>query len=120
MPATTRDQKSEKKEHIHTWRESIRPFEKVCECGKILINSEEYERRVKEWDAYFELVKTTPSNQDFQKIKELIKTREWNDVRDEIKEIGKRAKERLEKDEYLPKPEFPDPIGESWKYVIEE
>lgn len=101
------------KMHMHLWQPSHRTDdrkEKKCSCGRFLVTPEEIESREAEWNDYFKLVTTTPSYLDFMKSR--------NASKDEKIEIAKRATERIVEDDYLPKPNFPDPIGQAWRYVV--
>ena len=109
--------------HDHSW--FYRPNDISCErcqCGNIRVSEQEYHRRIDEWRNYFELARTTESYADYRKTADLFKSikgmgKITPDQKARFKEIGDRALARLEKDEYLPKPSFPDP--ETWNgYVI--
>lgn len=109
MPITKKEELKEEK-HIHTWRQSFLATEMKCDCGKIMISSLEAQKREAEWNAYFELVRTTESFREFMETKTASKER--------VIEIGEKALERIKNNDYLPKPPYPDPVGESWRYYI--
>ena|SRR3990167_8139100 len=117
--------------HTHFWGPTYTPSEWKCECGKIRISGEEFKRRKEEWDSYYELVKTTPSYRDFWEMKRASDAKDL----DKVAEIKKRVEPRcwvkpdyqglidekkyeFDEDQYLPKPSFPDPEGEVWRYFI--
>lgn len=100
--------------HQHYFVQGYNQDERYCKCGALKISLEEYQRRIDEWDNYFSLVKTTDSYQDYMKIKKLG----WEKDNPEKVELMKRIKQRLEKNDYLSKPGFPDPTTWS-KYVTE-
>ena len=102
-----------KEEHIHNWVSGSKSNEKTCSeitCFKVGIFVSEAVRREEEWNNYFELMRTTPSFIEFMKAK--------NSNKKTRIEIAKQAQKRLDENDYLPKPSFPDPIGDSWKYII--
>jgi hypothetical protein len=101
-------------QHQHLFRTGYREGEQYCQCGALKVSLEEYQRRISEWNNYFDLVRTTDSYQDFKKMKEIM----WTQDNPEKVELLRRVKERLEKDDYLSRPSFPDPT--TWnKYVTE-
>lgn len=106
---------NEKVEHVHLFVQSHWDVsERVCGCGKIQISEEEMDRRNTVWDRYYKEVESTPSYVDFQMMRQAYKDRDLPAIR----EIMVRVKERQEKQDYLPKPKFPDPIGQSWRYEL--
>lgn len=112
-------------EHKHWWVTGNDYSSEKCNCGRIKVSPMEYEMRLKAWESYFELVKTTPSYLDHEEMKLA-----WNEknqpkmteLREKIKqrthkEMNEFGEETIELDDPLPKPSFPDPS--SWnKYVI--
>lgn len=115
--------------HTHTFtRRQMDLSAEYCTCGAVLISNEEYDRRVAEWDSYFEIVATTESYRDYQEMTIAFK----NNDRPQIAEVLARVKQRVEqvddgvtpdenwryhKMDYLAKPDFPDP--RTWgRYVV--
>src|SRR3990167_1097401 len=114
-----------KQEHQHWWVMGNNYSSEKCNCGMLKVFPMEYEMRIKAWESYFELVKTTPSYLDHQEMK--LAWREKNlpkiaELREKIKQrthkvINEFGDESIELDDPLPKPTFPDPS--TWnKYVI--
>ena len=104
-----------KEEHQHRFVQGYIKEERCCadtKCFKIQVSEEELEKRENEWNAYFQLVVTTLSYIEFMEAKSSGEAMRI--------EVAKKAKERMEKGDYLPKPTFADPIGQSWRYVGEE
>lgn len=100
-----------KEEHIHNWVNSWDLSEKRCECGKLLVSREEYERRTEEYNNYFAWVTTTDSYKDYQAIRDIFRqVREGGDFKNFMGEILKAVDERLLQDDYQARrPRFPDP-----------
>mgnify|MGYP001604875101 CR=1 FL=1 len=99
--------------HAHHWVDNGL-YEKRCtgqyfgdSCIAILVSEPEWKRRDEEYQSYLDLVRTTPAYLNFMDIRE-------NGI---AKKLLKEVEQRLEKDEYLPKPHFPDP--QTFPYVIE-
>ena len=118
MPAHSKKEKEEK--HIHNWyikNES----EYYCanlyqgvDCQAVKIGLEEYQRRVEEWNDYCQKIMNTPAYLDYAKMRQVIKKKN----KKLIKEIMAEIKKRQEKDDYWPKPDFPDPLNEPWIYAL--
>lgn len=103
-------EETKKDNHVHYFVPGYKPEEKYCKCGAIQISQAEFERRRDEWNSYFELVRSSDSYRDYMEMKTATKA--------EQKEILKRVNSRVEKDDYMSKPSFPDPT--TWnKYVTE-
>ena len=105
--------------HTHHWVDNGLT-EKRCvsqyfggTCIAILVSEPEWKRRDEEYQAYLDLVRTTEAYSDFQDMR----TAFFNKDNKFVKQLLKRVKERLAKDDYLPKPHFPDP--QTFPYVIE-
>jgi len=99
----------EEEQHVHSWKTSYNRTEQYCACGWIRVSEAEYERRIAEWNSYFEYVATTDSYRDYMSMRGAGST-------ETRQEIVKRAEKRLEADDYAAKPGFPDPT--TWhKYI---
>lgn len=96
--------------HVHNWylTQADISQERCQGCSYLRVSDAEYSRRVLEWENYFVLVTETDSYRDFMSLKNKTGN---------VAEVVKRAQERMDRDEYMPKPSFPDPS--TWKgYVI--
>jgi hypothetical protein len=106
----------EKQEHKHRWIEGGQNtwYCDQDDCRLVRITQDEYDRRIEEWDNYYQFVQTTESYQDFVAMRKAFFERN----KPEIDLIIKRAKERLEANNYHAKPNFADPRDR--KYEITE
>jgi len=118
-------------QHSHFWRQTTRldgSKEWICTalykgnpCNRIRVTPTEYERRIKEYQAYLDVIPMSDSFQDYQAMKVATATKD----KEKIKEIKQRIKQRIlgvSRDEYdelnihwkdsafLPKPDYPDPL----------
>lgn len=103
-----RIEEREDKKHLHEWVLGMDYSTYRCgngQCQKIAMSQPEYDRRSKEWDNYYELVKTTDSYSKFVEMKEAFFSHNLS----RVKEIAADSKERLDKNEYLEAPNFKDP-----------
>ena len=129
--ATKTVQEVLKQEHIHDWRVQLHDrSEERCICGKLKVSSEEHNRRTEEWDSYYQIVKTTQSYLDFQAIKKAFKESNQAEIERVRKEsvssrmtlhrdeFGDPVYTTVARDNYIPKPTFPDPINYGWRYEI--
>ena len=107
----------DKEEHKHWWVEGRDQTAQVCNCGSLKVSQSELDYRIKAWESYFDLVKTSPSFLDYQEMKEAWKAKD----KPKMAEITKRIKARthqvknewggesIELNNPLAKPDFPDP-----------
>lgn len=89
--------------HEHTFHNSPLQNQHECECGAIKISSQEYGRRVQDWNEYYERVRTETEGYEIYKIgREALRT---NDKK-MLKDVSQRARELLEEGDShrLPKP----------------
>lgn len=106
--------------HEHSWVQDGLTEERCIsqyfgeDCVAILVSEAEFDRRAEEWNSYYELVRTTPSYLDFQEMRTAFFDQDSNVV----KEVLKRAKDRLTEDDYLPAPNFPN--TQTFPYVIKK
>lgn len=112
-----RKNKQEKIEHVHIWKDSYNPSEKVCACGLILVAEKELLRREKEWIDYFKKVRETHAFKRFQQQRITFLLGDIGFV----KGAALQAKKDLEKKvpNEIEKLHFPDPS--TWnKYETQE
>lgn len=98
-------QEEKKEEHHHKWVMQPDYGSYRCVCGGFALSEKEHDRRVEEYDNYYQIVRQTDTYQDFLAMREAYNTRN----RKQMSEISVRVKERLKADDYLPKPSFLDP-----------
>lgn len=112
-------------EHKHWWVTGNDYSSEKCNCGYIRVSPMEYEMRVKAWESYFDLIKTTSSYLDHQEMKKAFLEKNhplMQQLREKIKQrthkvVNEWGDETIELDDPLPKPGFPDPV--TWnKYIV--
>lgn len=104
---------TEEMRHVHVWGPSYNLVESKCKCGSIKISEAESQHRMEEWNSYFKLVKHSKSYNNFKWFQALYRQRNLP----RMQWLRTKIKARLEKDDYLPKPSFPDPT--TWnRYVV--
>lgn len=123
---TRKDAKETQPAHVHRW--AMRGFsEEFCQayykgglCNAIRISQEEYIRREEEWTNYSDLVMSSPAYMDHVEMRTLTKWGRTPTVveREKINILQARIDEREKTNDYLPKPEFPDPYSPFSNYVI--
>lgn len=76
-----------------------------CQCGIYRLPRPVFESRVVAWEKYYADCRNTESAQTFQLQREAYRKGDMGAV----KEFARQAKERLQKQDYLPKPTFFEP-----------
>ena len=124
---------TEKDEHIHIWKQYNLSEERCTSlfgnfpCTRIRISSEEYNRRIKEWNEYYKMIENTPAKRSYDQMKIAFKS---NDLED-IKEIKGRIEQKghwgentygdkvwvVDKTD-LETPDFPDPLIVPFRYIL--
>lgn len=79
--------------------------EKYFKLPEVVITLSEFNRRKKEWTEYYEAVKHTRSYERFFEQKEALRSGDLT----KVKILAEEARQQMINQDYLPKPEFPDP-----------
>jgi len=119
--------------HIHSWGPGHDRSERRCmgytakglNCPAILVSPREHEYRMAEWNAYFDLVKTTDAYRDYQAMREAVNTKNKPLMAEIMKRnleacdvvLNEWGDEVLKIKDPLPNPHYPDPVGFPY-YVI--
>lgn len=94
--------------HEHFWIDTPDISVQRCDCGASKMSPEEKDRRIKEWDIYYRLVKESPSYIRFLELIESIRSK--NTIK--TKELANEAREYVKKGHFLfngKKPKYFDP-----------
>lgn len=98
--------KEDKLKHEHVFLRN-----NFCECGCERVTKDQYQTRVKEWEEYYQKVKSTVSYKSWRDCKEFFSRNRM----DAVKVLAQEARYRLEKQDFLPKPYACDPDLEKHK-----
>lgn len=134
----TADDKEVVKGHIHKWSEQkdgsskcIAPYNNRM-CIKILVTLDEYAHRMEAWNNYLELCKTTQAKKDYDEMCIAYKYGDKAKMREIMARVKKRCvvnpdfedhidepKYLFKEEEYLSKPDFPDPMHAKNYYLTQ-
>jgi len=87
-----------------------------CLCGALQISEAEEDKRNEEWRAFDAMVRETESYKEWFEMRTAFRAKPRDMAT--IHEIVKKADKRLEENNYLPHPKFPDPA--TFPYVLKE
>lgn len=97
-------------------------------CRTLKVTAEEFKHRTEAWNSYLDLTRTSDAYRDFMEMKEAYFASDEKRIKEILARVSKRTK--LETDEagnnefshmvseYMPMPEFPDPM-KPWAYFVE-
>jgi len=78
--ATKQLEETKEKGHIHKWATAADQASYICyepyagyPCNKIKLGQEEFDRRTKEWNAFYKHCHTTPAYEDYKTMQSLVK-----------------------------------------------
>lgn len=87
-----------------------------CSCGWRRIPTKTYLSQCNVWENFYEMCKNTESGRSYRACGVALKNHDVQTVKD----LAQKARDRLERNEYLPKPDYADPMlikhvyGDEW------